>query len=88
MTTRTVEIFTAGCPCCEEAVRRVRAAACPSCEVRVLDMSDAGTAGRARELGVRSVPAVAINGKLAACCTERGVDEATLREAGIGVRLG
>ena len=36
------------------------------------------------EAGVRSVPAVAINGQLAGCCAGRGVDEASLRAAGLG----
>jgi len=30
------------------------------------------------------VPAVAVNGVLASCCAGRGVDEAQLREAGVG----
>jgi hypothetical protein len=32
-----------------------------------------------RKLGVRSVPAVAIDGKLSSCCAGRGPNEATLR---------
>jgi glutaredoxin len=56
----------------------------PSCHVTVLDMKDAEVAERAKALGVRSVPAVAINGKLADCCAGRGPDEATLRAAGLG----
>ena len=58
--------------------------ACPSCEVTVLDMNDANVANRAKSLGIRSVPAVVIDGKLADCCTGRGPDEATLRAAGLG----
>jgi glutaredoxin len=50
----------------------------------VLDMHDIEVAKRAKALGVRSVPAVAIDGKLAACCTDRGVNEQTLRAAGLG----
>lgn len=81
---RKIEVFSAGCPVCEETITLVREIACPSCEVIVLDMSDWTVAARARKLGVRSVPAVAIDGKLAACCTGRGPDEATLRAAGLG----
>ncbi len=76
---RKVEVFSAGCPVCDETVAEVRRMACPSCEVTVLDMKDAEVAERAKALGVRSVPAVAINGKLADCCAGRGPDEATLR---------
>lgn len=35
-------------------------------------------------LGIRSVPAVLINGKLADDCVGRGMDESTLRAAGVG----
>lgn len=82
--TRTIEIFSAGCPCCAEAIGRIRAAACSCCEIKVLDMADTGVAQRARELGVGSVPAVAINGKLADCCTSRGPDLEILKAAGLG----
>lgn len=81
---RKVEVFTAGCPACEETIAQVREAACASCEVEVLDMNDEAVAARARELGVRSVPAVAIDGLLASCCEGRGPDIATLRSAGLG----
>jgi hypothetical protein len=50
----------------------------------VLDMHDPQVAGRANGLGIRSLPAVVIDGKLADCCTGRGPDEATLRAAGLG----
>ncbi len=81
---RSIEIFSAGCPACEDTVRLVNDIACPSCEVSVLDMNDAAVAERARQLGVRSVPAVAVDGKLADCCAGRGPEEATLRQAGLG----
>jgi hypothetical protein len=53
----------------------------------VLDMQDAQIARRAKDLGVRSVPAVAIDGKLASCCSGRGVDIQVLRDAGLGRAL-
>ena len=40
-----------------------------------------------KALGVRSVPAVAIDGKLADCCTHRGIDMEALRAAGLGTPL-
>ena len=58
--------------------------ACPSCEVSVLDMHDPKVANNAKNLGVSTVPAVAIEGKLANCCKGRGPDEAALRAAGLG----
>ena len=83
-TKRKVEIFSAGCPACTDAIALVQKIACPSCEVIVLDMNDAKVASKAKSFGVRSVPAVMIDGKLADCCTGRGPDEATLRTAGLG----
>ncbi len=82
--TRTIEIFSAGCPCCADVVERIKAAACSSCQIKVLDMADTAVAERARELGVGSVPAVAINGELADCCTSRGPDLEILKAAGLG----
>ncbi len=84
MKKRAVEIFSAGCPACQETIDLVNRLACPSCDVSVLDMKDAGVAQRAKSLGIRSVPAVVIDGSLAACCAGRGPDEAALRSAGLG----
>lgn len=81
---RKIEIFSAGCPACDETVSLVNQMACSSCEVSVLDMNEPAVASRAKSLGIRSVPAVLVDGKLADCCTGRGPDEATLRTAGIG----
>lgn len=81
---RKVEIFSAGCACCEDTISKIQAIACPDCEITVLDMSKTEVTQRARDLGVKSVPAVAIDGKLASCCTGRGPDEAVLRREGLG----
>jgi hypothetical protein len=84
MTTRTVEVFSAGCCVCTATIEMVQRVAGPSCEVTVLDMREPAVARRAKDMGIRSVPAVVIDGTLADCCTGRGVDEATLRAAGLG----
>lgn len=81
---RKVEIFSAGCPACDETVSLVNSIACADCEVSVFDMKSPDVAQRAKSLGIRSVPAVVIDGKLADCCAGRGVDADTLRAAGIG----
>jgi hypothetical protein len=83
-TKRKIEVYSAGCSVCQEAIARVKAAACPSCDVTIHDMHDPHVASRARSLGIRSVPAVVIDGKLADCCAGRGPDMATLRAAGLG----
>ena len=81
---RMIEIFSAGCPVCKEAVEQVKGISCSSCEIKVLDMNDPVVATRARDLGVKSVPAVAVNGKLAGCCAGRGLDLEELKRAGVG----
>ena len=80
---RQVEVFSAGCPVCEQTVELVRGIACESCDVTVVDVRDPVVARRAATLGIRSVPAVAVNGTLADCC-RGGPSEADLRRAGIG----
>ena len=81
---RKVEVFSAGCPVCEDVIALVQSLACPSCGVEVHNMNDIEVVKRAKALGIRSVPAVAIDGKLASCCAGRGVDEQALRAAGLG----
>jgi glutaredoxin len=80
---RKIEIFSAGCPVCEETIEAVKREASFSSEVIVHDMRDTRVARRASELGIRSVPAVVIDGKLASCCADRGVDIGALKSAGL-----
>lgn len=84
---RVVEVFSAGCAVCEETAALVTRLACPSCEVTILDMHNPEVARRAKSLGIRSLPTIVINGALADCCAGGGVDEATLRAAGLGQPL-
>ena len=83
-TYRKIEVFSAGCPACEETIALVNRIACPSCEVEVLDMRQPAVAAKAQTYGIRSVPAVVIDGKLADCCAGPGPEEASLRSAGLG----
>ncbi|MBI3680686.1 MAG: thioredoxin family protein [Acidobacteria bacterium] len=84
---RTIEVFSAGCPACEETITLVNSLACPSCEVTVLDMRRPEVAAKAKQYGIRSVPSVVIDGQLAACCQGRGVGADTLKTGGLGVPL-
>jgi len=78
-----IEVFSSGCPVCNEVVDLINSLACDECEVSVLDMHDAPVARRAKELGIHAIPAVALDGQLATCCTGRGISEASLRAAGL-----
>lgn len=82
-----IEIFSAGSSTCDDVVAMIKRIACSSCDVNVLDMRDAAVAAKAKSYGVHTVPAVAIDGRLAACCTADGPDGASLRTAGVGVPL-
>ena len=76
-----IEIFSAGCATCKETIDAVQKLAGPEHEVDIHDMHQDKIASRAKQHGIRSLPAVVIDGKLAGCCAGRGVDEHVLREA-------
>jgi glutaredoxin len=83
-TKRKIEIFSAGCKLCTDAINKVKDNSCSSCNVEVLDMMKPEVANRAKKLGVKTVPAVAIDGKLADCCVGSGPNISTLKKAGLG----
>jgi glutaredoxin len=85
MKKRTIEVFTAGCPCCDDTVKLVQSLVCPSCDLSILDMrTDTAAQAKAKQYGIQRVPAVVVNGKLADCCQVGAVDANTLRTLGVG----
>jgi glutaredoxin 3 len=83
---RTVEVLTAGCTVCDEAAKIVRGLVCESCDLQVLDMRTKSAQTKARTYGVRRVPALVVDGQLADCCRQGGVDSGTLQRLGVGQR--
>lgn len=83
---RKIEIFSAGCPVCTDTIGQIEAFACSSCEVEVWDLRKPEVSERAARLGIRSIPAVLIDGVLAGCCSGRGVNMAVLQAAGLGAQ--
>ncbi|MCG1139880.1 thioredoxin family protein [Staphylococcus epidermidis] len=85
MAKRLVEVFTAGCSVCEGAVQQVKDLACSNCEVVVYDLNKRCDTleceAKAKAYGVKSVPAVAIDGKLV---SSNGIDIDALKAAGLG----
>lgn len=85
MAKRLIEVFTAGCSVCEGAVQQVKDLACDNCEVVVYDLNKGCDTNeceiKAKQYGVKSVPAVAINGKLV---SSNGIDIDALKAAGLG----
>jgi glutaredoxin len=80
-TKKKIEVFSAGCSTCKETIELVKRLADSSHEVVVHDMQKSETATKAKNYGVRSVPAVVIDGKLASYCTGRGPEEHILLAA-------
>lgn len=85
---RKVEVFTAGCPICDDTVRLVKTLACPSCELQIFDLREGCATDECREkskqYGITAVPAVAVNGVLLDCCRREPLTADRLRAAGIG----
>lgn len=85
---RRVEVFTAGCPICDETVNLVKSTACPNCEVQVYDLREGCATNECREkakrYGITAVPAVAVNGVVLDCCRRTPITADLLRAAGIG----
>lgn len=77
---RKVEVFSAGCGLCDDAIELVQEMACASCEMTVHDMRDIDVVRRARSLGVTAVPAVVVNGRL----VSQGAQRDALSAAGVG----
>lgn len=89
MANRRVEVFTAGCYLCDEALKVVRELACENCSVQVYDLREGCATNEYREkaakYGIHRVPAVVVDGKLIDCCTpQRPISKELLRKAGVG----
>lgn len=78
---RRVEVIAAECAACESTMELVERTASAPCELIVWNASDPQIAARAEWLGVRSFPALVIDGKLADCCTAQRGDAIPLRGA-------
>jgi hypothetical protein len=60
---RKIEIFSAGCPVCQEAIATVQNNACASCDVTILDMNDPAVSSRANSTDHSILSAMAQVGK-------------------------
>jgi len=83
---RQIEVFTAGCAVCEEAVQLVQRLACSNCEVTIHNVTKETKVLRdkVKRYGIKRLPSVVVDGKLASCCAGGGVDADTLRALGVG----
>lgn len=82
---RRVEIFSAGCGTCTRTIDQLREQIDPRHEIVVIDMhNDKGATERAEAFGIRTVPAVVVDGRLLACCQNKGPTLRELHAAGLG----
>ena len=85
---RIIEVFTAGCTVCQPTVETVKSMACSSCEVIVYGISRPcdikECLEKIKQYGIKSLPAVAVNGMLLNCCRNKTVSQEELMRSGIG----
>lgn len=81
MAKKKIEVFSAGCSTCKETIEMVKRLAGSAHELVIHDMHKSEVTSKAKAYGVRSVPAVVIDGKLASCCAGRGPQEHVLKAA-------
>lgn len=88
---RKVEVFTAGCPVCDPAVKMVQELACPSCDIHIHDLNKGCKTDECRietqRYSLKTVPAVVVDGKVVSCCANDGPKIEELKSAGIGTSL-
>lgn len=66
MVKHAIEVFTSGCPLCQETINTVKEAKCPECtltEYNILEKRE--YLEKARKFGVKAVPSIVVDGKLA-----------------------
>jgi len=82
---RQIEVFSAGCPVCEEQINKIKKEACKDDEIVILDIrSDKEALKRSKSYRIKSVPGVVIDGVLAECCWKSGIDIEVLKSMGLG----
>lgn len=81
---RKIEIYSADSPTCNAMIEQVKKAACKSCDIVIRDMMLPEVQRSATDLGILSLPAVVVNGRLARCRRGRIVEIDVLRQAGLG----
>lgn len=81
---RKVEIFSAGCQTCRRTIDQLREQIDPRHEIVIHDMQgDDAAVTKAEAFGIRTVPAVIVDGHLLACCKNTGPTLRELHAAGL-----
>jgi hypothetical protein len=80
MKANKVEIYTAGCPLCDETVKEVKNIISED-EIIIYNLNKADDLNKARKYEINRVPAVVVNGRLLNCCKNNKVNKKELIEA-------
>lgn len=84
---RKIELFTSGCPLCEPVIKMLQETACSACEVTIYNLADTCDSqvclDKVATYGIKTLPAVVVNGVLLSCCQTSGETESSLRDAGV-----
>jgi glutaredoxin 3 len=81
---RKVEIFSAGCSTCQRTIEQLREQIDARHEIVIHDMKkDERAAEKAEAFGIRTVPAIVVDGFLLACCKNKGPTLQELHAAGL-----
>jgi hypothetical protein len=78
---KKIEVFSAGCGLCSEVVDMVMRVAGSRHQVVVRDMHKVDVARKAKDYGIRTIPAVVIDGKLVNTHARHGPHEREVRAA-------
>lgn len=85
---RLVEVFTAGCPICNDTIELVKSLVCSSCDLQIYNLREGCATNECREkaerYGITAVPAVAVNSVLLDCYRREPITADHLKAAGIG----
>ena len=84
---RKVEVFTAGCPVCQEVVEMVNELECTDCDVTIYNLNRNEGVDEAKAYGVTALPSVVVNGRLLECCKRGPITKQDLKAAGVGQPL-
>ena len=88
MAKKQIQVFTAGCPVCRPVVDMVKEIAAPGSEVTIHTLGGAAEDLEGENLvaryGIRTVPAVVVDGELLSCCRNAGPTREDLLSSGIG----
>ncbi|MFA3781503.1 thioredoxin family protein [Melioribacteraceae bacterium 4301-Me] len=80
MKNNKIEIFTAGCPLCNETVKEVESNF-SKYEIKIYNMNEKSNLEKSKSYGINKIPAVVVNDNLLDCCKNEKVSIREISEA-------